>query len=655
MTKRQILEELKRDELIAAVERFELPVSDRRVRELLVKALASSRTAAIAEILGDLKRDRLKELCRTFGLDDGGREKAVIVERLVGKPPEPSPPAPSPEPSPPAPLPEPSPPAPLPGGEGRRRGIRGKPPSPPGRGGLGGEGSQMEARLWSAADELRANSKLKSSEYSVPVLGLIFLRYADHKFTAAEAELAGRSTGRRQIGAADYQARGVLYLPPAARFSNLLRLPEGANVGQAINDAMRAIEAENPDLKDVLPKTYNRLEGTTLAELLKLMSSIAMDIEGDAFGKIYEYFLGKFAMSEGQKGGEFFTPTCIVKLIVGIIEPFHGRIYDPACGSGGMFVQSARFVAEHKAVPGAEISIHGQERVAETVRLAKMNLAVHGLGGDVRQGNSYYEDLHASAARGGKFDFVMANPPFNVNRVDKDRLKDDPRFPFGLPRTDNANYLWIQIFYSALNGTGRAGFVMANSASDARGSELEIRRKLIEARAVDVMVAVGSNFFYTVTLPCTLWFLDRRKRETERADKVLFIDARHVYRQIDRAHRDWTPEQVEFLANIVRLFRGEEPEDLHGGGELLGETFSDGEYADVPGLCKVATVEQIEGQGFSLNPGRYVGVAEREEEAFDFFERIEELNEELEVLNSEARELEERITENVTLLLEKGA
>jgi len=512
--------------------------------------------------------------------------------------------------------------------------------------------NQIEARLWSAADELRANSKLKSSEYSVPVLGLIFLRYADHKFSAAEEQLAGKSVGRRRIGPADYQALGVLYLPEKARLSNLLQLPEGSNVGQAINEAMRAIEAENPDLKDVLPKSYNRLENATLAELLKLMNSVPMDIEGDAFGKIYEYFLGNFAMSEGQKGGEFFTPTCIVKLIVGIIEPFKGRILDPACGSGGMFVQSARFVEEHKKNPGAEISIYGQERVAETVRLAKMNLAVHGLAGDIRQGNTYYEDLHTSSAGGGKFDFVMANPPFNVDRVDKERIKDDPRFPFGMPRVDNANYLWIQVFYSALNGTGRAGFVMANSASDARGSELEIRKKLIEARAVDVMVAVGSNFFYTVTLPCTLWFLDRGKRTTSRADKVLFIDARHIFRQVDRAHRDWTPEQVEFLANIARLHRGEKPEDLHGGAALLKAQFPDKKYVDVGGLCKVATVDEIEAQGWSLNPGRYVGVAEREDDEGDFFERLEELNEELEVLNAEARELEQQISGNLNAILD---
>ena len=508
----------------------------------------------------------------------------------------------------------------------------------------------LELRLWGAADELRANSKLKASEYSIPVLGLIFLRFADAKFSHAQQQIGKQGKWRRRSTSDKerYQAMGVLYLPEEARFENLLDLPEGENIGQAINDAMRAIEAENPDLKDVLPKTYNRLENRILVELLKMMGSIPMDMEGDAFGKVYEYFLGKFAMTEGQKGGEFYTPTSIVKLIVEIIEPFHERIFDPACGSGGMFVQSARFVREHKANAMEEISIYGQERVAETVRLGKMNLAVHGLAGDIRQGNAYYEDPHNST---GKFDFVMANPPFNVNAVDKERLKDDPRYPFGMPRTDNANYLWIQHFYSALSDTGRAGFVMANSASDARASELEIRRQLIEAKAVDVMVAVGSNFFYTVTLPCTLWFLDKGTRDTEREDTVLFIDARHIYRQLDRAHRDFTPEQIEFLANIVRLYRGEEPENLHDSAEMLEEKFPDGQYQDVPGLCKVAILAEIEVQGWSLNPGRYVGVAAREEDDFDFFERLEELNEELEVLNSEARELEERIAENVVVLM----
>ena len=269
------------------------------------------------------------------------------------------------------------------------------------------------------------------------------------------------TTGRRRRTdpKTEYQARNVFYLPEEARFKHLLNLPEGESVGQAVTDAMKAIEAENIQLDGVLPKTYNRLEKNTLIELLRIMELIPMDIEGDAFGKIYEYFLGRFAMSEGQKGGEFFTPTSIVKLIVEIIEPYHGRIYDPACGSGGMFVQSAAFVDHHqKAV--TDISIYGQEKVAETIRLCKMNLAVHGLSGDIRQGVTYYEDIHKSV---GRFDFVMANPPFNVDRVDKEKLKDDPRYPFGLPKADNANYLWIQVFYSTLNEAGRAGFVMAKS------------------------------------------------------------------------------------------------------------------------------------------------------------------------------------------------
>jgi type I restriction enzyme M protein len=511
--------------------------------------------------------------------------------------------------------------------------------------------NEIEKRLWNAADQLRANSKLKASEYSVPVLGLIFLRFADQRFSMAEKELAERARAagsRRAIGKADYQARGVLYLPEHARYSYLLQLPEGENIGKAVNEAMKAIEAENEDLKDVLPKTYTRLDNDTLIALLKLFSEIPLDVEGDLFGNIYEYFLGEFARAEGQRGGEFYTPTSLVKLIVEVIEPYSGRILDPACGSGGMFVQSARFVRNHQKNPNSEISIYGQEKVAETVRLCKMNLAVHGLSGDIRQANTYYENVHNCI---GRFDFVMANPPFNVNGVDKEKIKDDPRYPFGLPTVDNANYIWIQEFYSALNDKGRAGFVMANSASDARGSELEIRKKLIQDRVVDVMIAIGPNFFYTVTLPCTLWFFDKGKRQTERGDKVLFIDARNIYRQVDRAHREFTPEQIEFIANIVRLYRGQPVETVNGSEEMLKEHFPDGEYVDIPGLCKVATINEIEAQGWSLNPGRYVGVAQRDEEDYDFFERLQELNEELEQLNAEAAELEERIRENIEKLL----
>jgi len=511
--------------------------------------------------------------------------------------------------------------------------------------------SDLESRLWAAANQLWADAALKPSEYSPTVLGLIFLRYADVRFSAVEEEIQPKEGSRRRIGPADYHARGVLYLPDDARFGHLLQLPEGTALGQAVNDAMRAVERENPDLADVLPKTYQILENRTLAELLKVIASIPMDKGGDVFGLIYEYFLGKFAMSEGQKGGEFYTPTSIVRLIVEILEPYHGRIYDPACGSGGMFVQCARFVENHQRDPGAELSVYGQERVTDTSRLARLNLAVHGLGGDIRQGNTYYEDLHDSP---GRFDFVMANPPFNVSKVDKDRIADDPRYPFGLPRTDNANYLWIQHFHSSLDEKGRAGFVMANSAADARASEQDIREQLIRSGDVDVMVSIGSNFFFTVTLPCTLWFFDKGKGGTPREDTVLFLDARHIFRQLSKAHRDFTPAQIEFLANVVRLYRGEEPEFDDGSEEKIGEVFPDAVYADVPGLCKAATRAEIEAQGWSLNPGRYVGVAKGEEMSDeDFREKLEVLNEELEVLNAEARELEERIAENVAEILEE--
>jgi len=453
------------------------------------------------------------------------------------------------------------------------------------------------------------------------------------------------------------------------RYDHLLNLPEGGNIGKEINDAIADIEKHNPHLAGVLPRTYQIFNSTLLKQLLKKVSEIPQTLEYDAFGRIYEYFLGEFARTEGQKGGEFFTPSSIVRLIVEIIEPFHGRLLDLASGSGGMFVQSARFVQAHQKNPSSELAIHGQEKVGATVALSRMNLAVHGLEGDIREANSYYEDEHDST---GNFDFVLANPPFNVNAVDRDRLKDavgkNRRYPFGLPRTDNANYLWIQLFYSALNKNGRAGFIMANSASDARASEQELRKQLIDAHAVDAMVAVGPNVFYTVTLPCTLWFLDKGKTGTSRADKVLFIDARHIYRQIDRAHRDWTDAQIGFLANIVRLYRGEDLDFTLGGDEAkakIREMFSlaresgrgQGEgkpkYRDVPGLCKVATIKDIEKQGWSLNPGRYVGVAPGEVVSDeDFKEQLEELNEELEILNAQARELEEVIARNVAEILE---
>jgi type I restriction enzyme M protein len=530
------------------------------------------------------------------------------------------------------------------------------------------DNAALEKRLWDAADQLRANSELKSQEYSAPVLGLIFLRFAEVRFTAQRAALekaaanGGKGNlprrGSRLDEPAAYHAEGILYLPTEARFDYLLNRPEAENIGAKVNAAMRDIEKQNPQLAGVLPKTYNIFGSTLLKELLKKISEIPVTSDYDTFGRVYEYFLGEFAMAEGQGGGEFYTPSSIVRLLTEIIEPFHGRILDPACGSGGMFVQSARFVSEHQKSPAKELAIYGQEKERATGDLCRMNLAVHGLEGDIKQAISYYDDPHTAT---GKFDFVLANPPFNVNAVDKERLKDqvgaNRRFPFGLPRTDNANYLWIQLFYSALNEKGRAGFVMANSASDARSSEQELRRQLIESGALDVMVAVGPNMFYTVTLPVTLWFLDKGKGKSPRSDTVLFIDARHIYRQVDRAQRDWTPDQTGFIANLVRLYRGEDLDFTFGGGEArakLEEIFGKKpKFADVPGLCRAASLKEIATHDWSLNPGRYVGVAAGEVVSNeDFKEQLETLNEELETLNKQARGLEQTIAANVAEILE---
>jgi type I restriction enzyme M protein len=355
-----------------------------------------------------------------------------------------------------------------------------------------------------------------------------------------------------------------------------------------------------------------------------------------------------------QKGGEYFTPASIVKLIVEVIEPYHGTILDPTCGSGGMFVHSAEFVRRHHKLPAREISLFGVEKMADTLRLCQLNLAVHGLSGDIREANSYYDDPHNLI---GRFDYVMANPPFNQPEVDRARLvndagKVDARFPLGLPTVNNANYLWINLFYAALSPKGRAGFVMANSASDAGGSERELRRKLVETGAVDCIIAVGPNMFFTVTLPVTLWFLDKSKASGEKAGQVLFVDAQHLFRQVTRAHRVFDPEHIEFLANIVRLWRGEAVETEAGSGPRLEEVFANRRFRDVPGLCRAVAQEQIKAEGWSLNPGRYVGmkglgVASDE----DFRTKLEALAEDFERLNVNARTLEQAVAQNLADLL----
>ncbi|WBQ13826.1 type I restriction-modification system subunit M [Hyphomonadaceae bacterium BL14] len=506
--------------------------------------------------------------------------------------------------------------------------------------------SDIATRLWATANKLWADTGLRPSQFSGPVLGLIFLRYAEKTYAEVEAKLGPvGGGGRRTVTKDDYKAEGAIFLRQNARFSFLQSLPEQADIGHQVNEAMRAIEEENEDLAGALPRTFTDIPDKTLIEMIRLLAPI--ELSGDAFGKVYEFFLGRLARAEGQKGGVFFTPESLVDLIVEIVEPYHGRIFDPACGSGGMFVHSAEFVERGKKAAANEISVFGIEKDPVTVNLNKMNLAVHGLSGDIRNANSYYDrhtDLFPTVAEAGGFDFVMANPPFNISGVDKERLEGDGRFPFGLPTTNNANYLWIQLFWSALNDTGRAGFVMANSAGDARGAELEIRKKLIETGGVDVIVSVGPNMFFTVTLPCTLWFFDRAKAKTDRADQVLFIDARNIYRQIDRAHREFTPQQTEFLANIVRLWRGEEIMLFHKSDALLDEHGLREGYADVASLCKAASRAEIEAQTWSLNPGRYVGAAEGEDDEVEFEARMAELAEEFEVLSAEAHELEGRVT-----------
>jgi type I restriction enzyme M protein len=473
------------------------------------------------------------------------------------------------------------------------------------------------------------------------------------KFEAVHAELAPKYSGRLKASPADYQARGAVFLPENARFSKLLSLPGTADLGAELNVAMKGIAETNPDLAGVLPQGYQGLPNSVLQELLRVLAPLKID--GDAYGLIFEYFMGQFASNYMQKGGEFFTPASIVRLIVEIIEPYHGAIFDPACGSGGMFVHSADFVRRHHKSPATEINIFGVEKMSDTLRLCRLNLAVHGLSGDIREANSYYDDPHRLI---GRFDFVMANPPFNQSEVDRTKLvtatgKVDARFPLGLPTVNNANYIWINLFYAALNPTGRAGFVMANSASDAGGSERELRKKLIETGAVDCIVAVGPNMFFTVTLPVTLWFLDKGKATTERSDKVLFVDARHLFRQVTRAHRVFDPDHIEFLGNIVRLWRGEAIEFEAGSETRVTEAFPDRIYRDVQGLCKVATRNEIEAQDWSLNPGRYVGSAPglaHDDEVFK--ERLEALQEELEGLTAQAALLHARIAQNVAELLD---
>lgn len=423
---------------------------------------------------------------------------------------------------------------------------------------------KLEDSLWAAADNLRANSKLTSSEYCMPVLGVIFLRHATNRYDAAlkqiaEDQAAGRMP-KRPLVKGDFIKRRALMLPEDARYDELLKLPKGTNLGAALVEAMNAIERDFEPLASQLPKDYEKFGNDLLEDLLRVFDSATLrNASGDVFGRIYEYFLMKFAMQGAQDSGEFFTPPSLVQTIVNVIEPDHGIVFDPACGSGGMFVQSSHFIERLGKDTAHRVTFFGQEKTATTIRLAKMNLAVHGLEGDIREANTFYEDVHELY---GRCDFVMANPPFNVDMVDAEKVKDDRRLPFGLPgvnkakKVSNGNYLWISYFHSYLGPTGRAGFVMSSQASSAGHGEAEVRRKIVETGDVDVMIAIRSNFFYTRTVPCELWHFDKGKPE-ERRDQLLMIDARNIYRKVTRKIYDFTPEQLANLTAIVWLYRGQ--------------------------------------------------------------------------------------------------
>ena len=423
----------------------------------------------------------------------------------------------------------------------------------------------IERRLWSAADTLRANSNYASNEYFLPVMGLVFLRHAFSRYLAVkpkiESTLPTRGGKTRPLTKEDFSQKNAIFLRPDAQFDHLVGLPDGADRASAIIRAMESIEEDYVSLRDTLPKNeYRELSNDVLGQLLRTLNPQELkEVGGDVFGRIYEYFLTQFADQKAHDGGEFFTPVSIVSLIAHVLDPERGTVLDPACGSGGMFVQSARTVEEHGGSPTQRLTFRGLEKNATTIRLAKMNLAVHGLEGDIRKAITYYEDPHELV---GRADYVMANPPFNVDEIDAEKIKNDPRVPFGLPgvnmrgKVSNGNFVWISYFHSYLNERGRAGFVMSSQASSAGRSEKTVRRKLIETGDVDLMIAIRSNFFYTRTVPCELWFLNRDKPEAHR-DKVLMLDARSVYRQVTRKIYDFNPEQHKNLLSIVWLYRGE--------------------------------------------------------------------------------------------------
>lgn len=588
---------------------------------------------------------------------------------------------------------------------------------------------KLEAELWESADLLRQGSKLTSSQYCMPVLALLFLRYAYSRFKMVEAEIlqSRPSRGGRvmPVEASDFATKSALYLPREAQYDYLVNLPEniadaglrtkdGQNInslGEAVNYAMQLVEEQSEQLTGVLPKSYTMFADDLLSDLLRIFNNKTIDeVGGDVIGRIYEYFLSKFAKAVASDDGVFFTPKSLVKMLVNVLEPTSGIMLDPACGSGGMFVQTGDFVNHAGLNANTQMTFFGQEKVEYNAQLCLMNMAVHGLNGKIVSGdeaNSFYHDTHNLV---GKCDYVMANPPFNVDKVKSESAWAAGRLPFGLPGVNakskeigNANYLWISYFYAYLNDHGRAGFVMASSATDSANKDRDIREKLVRTGDVDVMMSVGNNFFYTLSLPCSLWFFDKDKR-AENRDKVLFIDARNYYTVVDRTLNEWTEWQLRNLQAIVHLYRGETEKYqtlLNDYRQVLGDTtvasaqtaldkqkaeakevianaarkdkkrieaemkaiqdaledtletarqyewltdkFGEGEYKDVLGLCKIATIQEIEEKNYSLTPGAYVGVAEVEDDGVDFHERMNEIHAKLKRLNNEANVLMDEI------------
>ena len=595
---------------------------------------------------------------------------------------------------------------------------------------------KLETELWESADLLRAGSKLTSNQYCMPVLGLIFLRYAYSRFKLVEAEILKDRPVRGgrvlPVEASDFVSRSALFLPREAQYAYLVNLPENiaaagltnwrgevmGSLGEAVNNAMELVEQQSEQLSGVLPKTYTMFSDELLAELLRIFNNSALDdVGGDIIGRIYEYFLNKFAKNIAQDDGVFFTPKSLVKMIVNVLEPEQGVLLDPACGSGGMFVQTGDFVERAGLRANNTMTFYGQEKVEYNAQLCQMNLAVHGLNGVIQSGDEANTFYHDALNLAGCCDYVMANPPFNVDKVKAESALSAGRLPFGLPSVNknkevgNANYLWISYFYAYLNEHGRAGFVMASSSTDSQGKDKDIRQQLVQTGHVDVMVSVGNNFFYTKSLPCSLWFFDKGKQEALR-DKVLFIDARNYYTVVDRTLNEWSEWQLKNLNAIVWLYRGEvdkyqklvdeyrhelgdalpfaqraaqletdlqnarseakealaeaprkekkrieeKYQDIIEGLEQrltiakeavwLTEKFGAGAYADIPGLCKVATLEEIEAKGFSLTPGAYVGVAPTQDDGVDFHERMTEIHRELQALQEESNRLMAAISKN---------